>query len=78
MCTGERPFRRKSTTALLHAILHDAPPAPSKSHPELPRALDNIIARLLEKDTAARYADAHDVLADLARASTITPSTVPA
>jgi len=52
---GEPPFRRDSDTAVVFAHLEEAPPAPSARRPELPAALDAVIARALAKDPEQRY-----------------------
>ena len=73
MCTGTRPFRGQTQTALLYDIVHGQPEPPSKSAHDLPRALDGIMTRLLEKDPARRYASAHEVVRDLTRAEDSPP-----
>ena len=71
MCTGARPFRGKTAPALLNAILNEQPPSAAKLHRELPSELDAVIARCLEKDPAARYLDASEVIADLTHVSSV-------
>jgi serine/threonine-protein kinase len=66
MLSGGAPFDRDSGVDTAHAILHDAPrplPAPT------PAALGRAIERCLEKEPAARYADAGELLADLRKVS---------
>jgi WD40 repeat protein len=52
---GQPPFRRDSDTAVVFAHLETEPPAPSRERPELPEALDAVIARALAKDSGERY-----------------------
>ena len=64
MLTGRHPWRRAAVVEIVHAILHDDPPA-------LPSAIQNcrdieqIIGRTLEKSAADRYHSAGDLLVDL-------------
>jgi CHASE2 domain-containing sensor protein len=63
--TGEPPFPRADETAKLWAHVNAAPPAPTRLRPGLSEAIDEVIARGMAKDPAARYATA----AELARAA---------
>ena len=53
--TGIVPFRKPSEAAVLYAHMSDPPPLVTEQRPDLPRALDEVIARALAKDPAARY-----------------------
>ena len=53
--TGSVPYRRASRLATAWAHLEDEPPKPSAERPELPTALDAVIARALAKDPEERY-----------------------
>jgi hypothetical protein len=66
--TGRVPFARESDAAVLFAHLSEPPPAVSASRPELPRALDRVVARALAKRPEARYASAGDLVAEAMRA----------
>lgn len=61
MATGERAFARSSALETLTAILHEAPTAPSRRRPGLPPGLDQVVARCVEKEPAARFQSAHDL-----------------
>jgi serine/threonine protein kinase/WD40 repeat protein len=52
---GRPPFRRESDLAVVFAHLETEPPAPSAARPELPAALDAVIARALAKEPDERY-----------------------
>jgi serine/threonine protein kinase/Tol biopolymer transport system component len=65
MATGSLPFRGDSSPAILVAILHEAPVAPLRLNPNLPKALARIVTRCLEKPTEQRYQHAEDLRADL-------------
>jgi WD40 repeat protein/tRNA A-37 threonylcarbamoyl transferase component Bud32 len=52
---GQPPFRRDSDLAVVFAHLEAEPPAPSAQRPELPAALDAVIARALAKEPEQRY-----------------------
>jgi WD40 repeat protein/tRNA A-37 threonylcarbamoyl transferase component Bud32 len=52
---GQPPFRGDSDIAVVFAHLEAEPPAPSAQRPELPAALDAVIARALAKDPVQRY-----------------------
>jgi WD40 repeat protein/tRNA A-37 threonylcarbamoyl transferase component Bud32 len=52
---GRPPFRRDSDLAVVFAHLETEPPAPSAERPELPAALDGVIATALAKEPKQRY-----------------------
>jgi WD40 repeat protein/tRNA A-37 threonylcarbamoyl transferase component Bud32 len=52
---GKPPFRRDSDIAVVFAHLETESPAPSAGRPELPAALDAVIARALAKEPEQRY-----------------------
>ncbi|HET8682817.1 MAG TPA: protein kinase [Micromonosporaceae bacterium] len=65
MLTGDTPFSGENAIAVLHQHLTQ-PPAPLHEHrADVPRALEQLVAQLLEKDPAARPADAAEVKARL-------------
>ncbi len=68
MATGRHPFPARSVGHRVSAILGTEPPPAGKLRPQLPGALDEIIARCLEKDPVERLQSAgalRDELADL-------------
>ena len=58
MLTGAPPFSADSAVGLAYRQVHDDPGPPSARRPGLPARLDQITARLLAKDPAARPASA--------------------
>ncbi len=62
MLTGRPPFGGGYEQAVLYAIAHEAPaPLPEN----VPESVAGVVARCLEKDPAARYPSARDLVADL-------------
>jgi hypothetical protein len=52
--TGQVPFPGRSQAAVIYAHMATEPPRPTTHRPELPAALDAVLARGLAKDPAAR------------------------
>ena len=65
LLTGKRPFERESSTA--EAMAHVSAPIPpaSDSDPQLPRELDDVLARGLAKEPEHRFATAADFVDSL-------------
>lgn len=73
--TGTRPFPVEGLPALLHAHLNSPPPRPSATRPELPAALDDVIARGMAKNPDDRYATTGELAQDATNALRgLTPS----
>lgn len=67
LLAGRLPFEADSNYALTRKILDEAAPDLRSLRPALPVRLAQIVARAMQKDRAARYADWHDFARDLAR-----------
>jgi serine/threonine protein kinase/tetratricopeptide (TPR) repeat protein len=65
MATGKPPFGGSSTADVFAALLREDPPPVSKVNPSMPKRLDPIVAKLLAKDPARRYATAEQLQEDL-------------
>ena len=67
MLTGRVPFRGENDLATLEQIRTADPIAPSRLQPGLPRDLEAICLKCLEKEPARRYATAEKLADDLQR-----------
>lgn len=69
LLTGVRPFTGDGDFAIINQVITHVPPAPSTLDRRLPRALDAIVARALQKKPQDRYQRAEEFGAALARLS---------
>jgi serine/threonine protein kinase len=67
MSTGLLPFRGDTSGVMFEAILNRVPTPASRSNPEVPPRLDEILQKALEKDREMRYQVAAEIRADLKR-----------
>ncbi|MDP9043795.1 MAG: serine/threonine protein kinase [Pseudomonadota bacterium] len=65
LLTGALPHRAESMAELMRQIVNDPAPDVRSLRPELPEALANVVALALEKRAEVRYADGHQMAADL-------------
>jgi serine/threonine protein kinase len=66
--TGEVPFTRGTDAAVMYAHVMEEPPSVSARRPELPAALDEVIAAGMAKDPDDRPPTARALLTDMLRA----------
>lgn len=64
LLTGELPFRG-SAQMLIYQIQRDETPRPQRLNPRIPRDLETITLKCLEKEPSKRYQSAADLAADL-------------
>ena len=67
MATGKKPFSGNNVVTTLDAVLHTKPPSPLTLNPTLPRELEGIIGKAMEKERSKRYTSAAEMKADLMR-----------
>ena len=67
MATGKKPFSGSNVITTLDAVLHTKPPSPLTLNPALPKELEGIIGKAMEKDRSKRYSNAAEMRADLQR-----------
>lgn len=65
MLTGRRPFEGETAMEIATAVLEREPVAPRSLRPPVPRPLEVICQKAMEKDPAERYESAAALLADL-------------
>ena len=67
MATGKKPFTGTNVVTTLHAVINQKPPSPSSVNAGVPRELETIIGKAMEKDRSQRYQSAAEMKADLQR-----------
>jgi eukaryotic-like serine/threonine-protein kinase len=65
--TGANPFRVGEMAQAVHRILHHSPDPAHDVRPDVPLALDAVMARAMAKNPSQRYPDAEAMAADLRR-----------
>ncbi|HEY2512671.1 MAG TPA: serine/threonine-protein kinase, partial [Polyangiaceae bacterium] len=65
LVTGERLFVGKSDAETIHKCLVARARPPSMFHPDLPRAIDDIVKRGLSREPAKRYQTARELALDI-------------
>jgi eukaryotic-like serine/threonine-protein kinase len=72
--TGRVPFRGERARAILLKILHEDPPRVRDLRSSVPEPLDELVARMLEKNPEARPPDGAAVAAELDALGSVPPS----
>lgn len=65
MLTGKRPFKTTHDQAVLYSILNDDPVLMTKIRKDIPKNLERIVQKSLQKDPKKRFADMTALLTDL-------------
>jgi serine/threonine protein kinase/tetratricopeptide (TPR) repeat protein len=77
MATGKKPFATGNVITTLDAVLNQKPISPLSLNPTLPRDLEGIIGRAMEKDRGHRYPNARALKGDLQSLRKVTESGAP-
>jgi serine/threonine-protein kinase len=67
LLTGRPPFRGDAALEVLRQVLHDEPVPPGRLHPGLPRDLETVCLKCLEKEPRRRYGSAAALADELDR-----------
>jgi len=62
MLTGEAPFRANTHTAVLTKQLREQPVPPTRLRPDIPREVEAVVLKALEKDPASRQRDMGEIV----------------
>jgi hypothetical protein len=65
LLAGAKPFQGDSPTAVVYQIMNGEPVPLEKSIPDIPDAINQIVAKALQKNPEHRYAKAKEMAADL-------------
>ena len=66
LLTSELPFRG-SARMLMHQVIHDSPPNPRKLNGHVPKDLETVTLKCLDKEPTRRYQAAREVAAEMRR-----------
>ncbi|MCK6474353.1 MAG: protein kinase [Planctomycetes bacterium] len=65
MLTGKPPFEGQTVMETLFKVVHHEPPAPRQLQPKIPREIEAIVQKAMQKDPSKRYASAYQMLGDV-------------
>jgi serine/threonine protein kinase len=67
LLTGRPPFEAESWERAVEQVLHDEPAPPTRLHADVPRDLETVCLKCLEKEPGRRYSAAGQLADDLGR-----------
>jgi serine/threonine-protein kinase len=67
LLTGRPPFEGETSASVIQKVINQDPLPPSRLHPKVPRDLETICLKCLQKPPSHRYATAAALAADLGR-----------
>jgi serine/threonine protein kinase/tetratricopeptide (TPR) repeat protein len=67
LLTGRPPFRAETSVDTMFQVIHEQPVSPRRLQPKLPRDLETICLKCLEKEPRKRYSSAGELAAELER-----------
>jgi serine/threonine protein kinase len=67
MATGKKPFTGTNVITTLHAVISEKPASPLLLNPAVPKELEAIIGKAMEKERGQRYQNASEMKNDLQR-----------
>jgi serine/threonine protein kinase/Tfp pilus assembly protein PilF len=62
MTTGKPPFKADTSVAMIHKHMTETPKPPSQFNPQIPKALEEIILKCLQKKSEKRYQKVDDII----------------
>ncbi len=75
MLTGELPFKAEHDAGLLYLIANEDPPFPSEMDKKIPRQIDQLMKKFIEKNRDQRFKDMDEVLQAFSEVHTSIEST---
>ena len=74
--TGRAPFDREGEVAVMHAHLTEPPPKLTVARPDLPKALNEVVATAMAKSKEERYGSCEDLIVAARNAALQRPTTM--
>jgi serine/threonine protein kinase/lipoprotein NlpI len=65
MITGKLPFQGEHEQAVIYSVLKEKPEPISNLKPDIPKSIEQVVSKALEKDPNKRYQQAEELLDDL-------------
>jgi len=65
LLTGEVPFKGENPSSVIYQHIHTPPPLPSRKKNTIPRSVEAIVMKCLQKDPDDRYFSARELIRDI-------------